>query len=355
MTLSQPIRTESLEFIQATPFAYSISLGSGAAVTDVNFGNQFVLGEIHGAKWSDANGDGVWDATESPMAGVTVYLDQNNDGQWQESEPSTTTAADGAYHFSGLRPGTHLVREIVPENYRQTSPGTQADFYYAIDGFRNHQLVKVNAISGAVTRIGNGTGIPLTGIALTSHGDLYGVTSGSNSLLYKIDLETGAASLIGATGHQLGGGLAYDAETDTLYTVARNPTNNAFALATIDRASGVANLVGTGTFNLNAPLGVALDSLNGQIVVFDGADRELVAFTRAGVATTIGFAPTHSQGLTQNGADLVMFESNRAFVAVRPNGTRSTLAVAAESLSLTTIEFVNREPFGPKRQWCARS
>lgn len=60
--------------------------------------------------------------TESPMAGVTIYLDTNNNGTFNTGEPSTITAADGSFSFTGLTGGqTYHVREVVPTGYTQTS------------------------------------------------------------------------------------------------------------------------------------------------------------------------------------------------------------------------------------------
>ena len=79
--------------------------------------------QIGGRKWSDADGDGVWDAGDSPLAGVTVYVDTDDDGQWDSGEPKQVTGADGSYRFVGLAVGAYLVREQVPAGTAQTYPG----------------------------------------------------------------------------------------------------------------------------------------------------------------------------------------------------------------------------------------
>ena len=55
-------------------------LGTGEVVTGKDFGNQSPFGEIRGTKFEDLDGDGVRDAGEPAMAGVTVYIDRNNNG-----------------------------------------------------------------------------------------------------------------------------------------------------------------------------------------------------------------------------------------------------------------------------------
>jgi hypothetical protein len=69
-------------------------------------------GQISGQAFYDWNRNGVRDSSEAGLAGVSVYLDLNNDGQWDNGEPITTTDASGFYHFGSLVPGNYQVREI---------------------------------------------------------------------------------------------------------------------------------------------------------------------------------------------------------------------------------------------------
>jgi RHS repeat-associated protein len=69
---------------------------------------------------------------EPGLAGVTVYLDLNDNEVLDSSEPFQVTAEDdpntpdidetGRYEFNYLEPGTYVVREIVPDGYIQTAP-----------------------------------------------------------------------------------------------------------------------------------------------------------------------------------------------------------------------------------------
>ncbi|MFM6643375.1 MAG: putative Ig domain-containing protein [Microcystis panniformis] len=69
---------------------------------------------------------------ESGLAGITVYLDLNNNGILDINEPSQITATDdpnttnvdetGQYKFTRLEAGTYIVREIIPTDYKQTFP-----------------------------------------------------------------------------------------------------------------------------------------------------------------------------------------------------------------------------------------
>ena len=94
---------------------------------------------ISGIKFNDLNGNGDRDSDgddvlEPGLAGVSIYLDENNNGVLDEGEPLQVTATDnpdtsdidetGQYEFSDLSAGVYTVREVVPEGYEQTFPVT---------------------------------------------------------------------------------------------------------------------------------------------------------------------------------------------------------------------------------------
>lgn len=58
----------------------------------------------------------------APVAGETVYLDQNDNGVPDSGEPTTTTDSNGSYSFTGLAAGTYNVREVVPSGDSELSP-----------------------------------------------------------------------------------------------------------------------------------------------------------------------------------------------------------------------------------------
>ena len=90
------------------------SNGSGTSVaiagnTDdtIDFGF-YKLGAIGNFVWNDVNANGIQDAGEAGIAGVTVKL---NTGA------TTTTSASGAYSFTNLVPGTYTVTVVLPTGY----------------------------------------------------------------------------------------------------------------------------------------------------------------------------------------------------------------------------------------------
>ena len=96
---------------------------------------------------STGSTDGLW--LEPGLPGVTVYLDDNNNGlldwtdkdgdlEWDadEGERWTLTAHDdpateldetGHYRFDGLAPGVYIVREIVPDGWQWIPPTSPLD------------------------------------------------------------------------------------------------------------------------------------------------------------------------------------------------------------------------------------
>jgi choice-of-anchor C domain-containing protein len=69
---------------------------------------------------------------EPGLSGVSIYLDLNNNGKIDPDEPTAITAEDdpstpenetGQYAFTDLAPGDYVVREVVPDRFRQTYPG----------------------------------------------------------------------------------------------------------------------------------------------------------------------------------------------------------------------------------------
>ncbi len=73
--------------------------------------------------WVDADGDGVQDAGEAGLDGVTVnlYTDAG------VPAGSTTTAGGGFYLFSRLKPGRYIVEFVLPEGYEFTAPDQGSD------------------------------------------------------------------------------------------------------------------------------------------------------------------------------------------------------------------------------------
>jgi hypothetical protein len=81
---------------------------------------------IGGHTFDDLNRDGIHDRDEPSLAGLTVYLDQNENGTRDTDELTTVTDATGNYQFTRLMPGRYSVRQELPDDRQQTSPAVPA-------------------------------------------------------------------------------------------------------------------------------------------------------------------------------------------------------------------------------------
>ncbi len=89
-----------------------INIGVGVAGTAYTFG-ELAPASLAGIVYLDANNDGVTQAGESGLAGVTVTL-TGTDDLGQTITLPVTTAGDGTYSFTSLRPGTYTITEDQP-------------------------------------------------------------------------------------------------------------------------------------------------------------------------------------------------------------------------------------------------
>src|SRR2546428_112831 len=66
----------------------------------------FRLFDISGHKYTDVNGNGVVDVGDNGLGGVTIFIDVNNDGDYDVgTDLATTTAGDGSWSFTNLGVG----------------------------------------------------------------------------------------------------------------------------------------------------------------------------------------------------------------------------------------------------------
>ncbi len=79
------------------------------------------MGFITGSVFNDTNNDKKKNGKEKGLANATVYLDFNNNGQFDPFEIQIKTDANG--RFSLVEPfGTYIVRQAAPNLYRQSTP-----------------------------------------------------------------------------------------------------------------------------------------------------------------------------------------------------------------------------------------
>ena len=107
-------------------------LGSARPSGNVLIPNLAGTGTITGRDFIDNAGNGVYGGTDSPVAGQSIYLDLNNDGVLDNSEPSTTTNAQGIYTFTDQPAGGSIrLTSAAPTGYALSSPSSAAMVYGA--------------------------------------------------------------------------------------------------------------------------------------------------------------------------------------------------------------------------------
>ncbi len=99
----------------ATEAPYPLEVFSGDEQTDLNFGLA-TGGAISGLVYEDYNFNSHVDEMDYYLSGFRAYLDLNQNGNWDElSEPGSMSDEYGSFGFTGLMPGSYLVRLIAPE------------------------------------------------------------------------------------------------------------------------------------------------------------------------------------------------------------------------------------------------
>ena len=139
----------SVTAMGTTPSAISgIVLGASSTASGNLFG-ELPVARLDGRVWVDTDNDGVVDAGESGIAGVVLALAGTND-LGAAVNLTVTTAADGRYAFTGLRPGTYAVTQPTqpPGTFNgQTVAGTAGGTATAVS-------VTPSAVTGIALAVG---------------------------------------------------------------------------------------------------------------------------------------------------------------------------------------------------------
>ncbi|HEX8323597.1 MAG TPA: SdrD B-like domain-containing protein [Tepidisphaeraceae bacterium] len=72
-------------------------------------------GAIEARVFKDVNGNATQDSGDTGLAGVTVYVDLNNNALFDTDEPTAATDANGVATFAGVLMGTYTLRAAAPD------------------------------------------------------------------------------------------------------------------------------------------------------------------------------------------------------------------------------------------------
>lgn len=151
----------------------TVTLDWGQQITGADFGYDD-SGLLGGLIWHDANGDGVRDAGETGIEGVTVRL-TTGEGQLLSS---TLTDPDGVYAFGGLPAGVYRINvdeSTLPAGYALTA-GSKDAFVELTAGQARYDVDFGYDDSGSIGdevwhRYGDGEQVGLSNVTLYLHSD----------------------------------------------------------------------------------------------------------------------------------------------------------------------------------------
>jgi len=124
--LHQGVTVIHLEPASLLNNVHQVVLSADEDVNDINFGNNSIPGSISGYKFNDLDANGVWDENESGLQGWQIFVDLNQNYQFDADEPNDITDENGAYSITGLYPGTYTIAEVSQPDWQQSYPATAA-------------------------------------------------------------------------------------------------------------------------------------------------------------------------------------------------------------------------------------
>jgi uncharacterized repeat protein (TIGR01451 family) len=313
--------TDLAGYTSTTSNILSITLGAGSTSTGNNFGDIPNPGAISGTVWNDVNGNGVINAGESGISGVTIslYRDVNANGVYDPGidtlSATTTTGATGSYSFPSNTPASYLVIETDPSGYVSTTsnivPLIVAPGNTKIANFGESSTLPSGTIAGVVFLDANTSGAQNAGEA-----GVGGVT---------VTLKDGAGVVVATTTTLANGSFSFAALGVGSYTVSM--TTPAGYVATTSISNSVVMLGGGATvaFGINqpaaasAPPAVAARGGGLGLLFGDPPLSKAASPSKAGVGDVVTFVAT----------------------AFNPNATPFTNAVFTDSMpSQFTIQSV---------------
>jgi uncharacterized delta-60 repeat protein len=133
-------------------------------------------GTITGTVFSDNNGNHVFNGAESGIAGAAVFIDYNNDGQFDGADVQATADASGHFSFADVPAGRYTVRDEPVAGYTLTAkPMTVTVVANQTAANVNFAQLPLGSIIGTVT-----AGVlPLAGVGVfidVNHNGVYNAT-----------------------------------------------------------------------------------------------------------------------------------------------------------------------------------
>src|SRR5438046_1059342 len=112
--------------------AATISILFALILMPIKFSAAEVNLSIGGKAFDNTNSNSMIDPGEGNLVNWRIYIDNNQNGSWEQDEPAALTDSLGNFSFSGLLPGTYHIRQVQQSGWIQTQPPFTQDFEYAL-------------------------------------------------------------------------------------------------------------------------------------------------------------------------------------------------------------------------------
>jgi len=121
--------TQTVVAVAPTNFAATTPVAVLASSSSVAFGFSQVDPDVTGFKYSDVNGNGVFDAgVDAGIAGAYIYADIDGDNEPDLGEPFAITAADGSYKLNlPVLNREYAIRDLAAPGLVRTEPAPPSD------------------------------------------------------------------------------------------------------------------------------------------------------------------------------------------------------------------------------------
>jgi len=266
--------------------ACTITVESAVSVTATFTLKQFPLSVV-------LAGNGTGTVASSP-GGISCPSDCSEAYNINTVVTLTPTPATGSVFvgWSGACTGAGACQVTMAAAMAVTA-GFAQQMLVAINDSTKH-LERIDPTTFAVTDIGP-LGVPYAfGDCMFNPADqtLYMVDGRGSFGLYRVDLTSGAASLVGPHGVSAMEAIAYHPPTNTVYSIAIDPPTSFYSLNT---TTGAATTIGpvTGRFQ-----GMAWDSTRNRMVAFDGTTMFAVDVATGGMTPIAIPQPVIDYGMT---------------------------------------------------------